>query len=74
VPFGDHETREAWTAYLPHPMQVVGEPEVSEAEDKISLLERVGYCERTLGRYRAAEQAHRQVLGQLELVKGSTGW
>jgi tetratricopeptide (TPR) repeat protein len=59
-----------WTAYLPHAMHVVDVPEVSEAEGRISLLERVGYCEQTLGRYRAAERAHGQVLEGREYTLG----
>jgi tetratricopeptide (TPR) repeat protein len=70
VPFGDYETRETWTAYLPHAMHVVDVPEVSETEGSISLLERVGRCEQTLGRYRAAEQANGQVLERREQVLG----
>jgi tetratricopeptide (TPR) repeat protein len=70
VPFGDHETREAWTTYLPHAMHVIEMPESSEAEGRIWLLDRVGYCEQTLGRYRAAEQACWQALGWRETVLG----
>jgi tetratricopeptide (TPR) repeat protein len=70
VPFGDHDTREVWTAYLPHAVYVAGLPEVYEAEERVSLLERVGYCEQTLGRYRAAERAHRQVLDRRKEVLG----
>ncbi|KAF1954477.1 kinesin light chain [Byssothecium circinans] len=70
VPFGDYDTRETWTAYLPHAMHVVGLREVHEAEDRIWLLERVGLCEQTLGRYRAAEQALGQVLERREKVLG----
>jgi hypothetical protein len=70
VPFGDHEARETWTGYLPHSMHVVDVPEVSKAEERFTLLERVGYCKQILGRYRAAEQAHRQVLVRKEKVLG----
>jgi tetratricopeptide (TPR) repeat protein len=62
VPFGHHDTREAWTAYLPHAMHVGDLAEVREVEGRISLLDRVGRCEQTLGRYRSAERAHQQVL------------
>ncbi|KAF2624855.1 kinesin light chain [Macroventuria anomochaeta] len=70
VPFGEHDTREAWTAYLPHAVHVAGLPEVYDAEERVSLLERVGRCEQTLGRYRAAERAHRQVLDRRERALG----
>jgi tetratricopeptide (TPR) repeat protein len=71
VPFGDRDTREMWTTYLPHAMHVVGMPELSEAEERVWLLERVGYCERTLGRYRAAELAHREELGRRGKIPGN---
>jgi tetratricopeptide (TPR) repeat protein len=70
VPPGDHNTMETWTAYLPHAMHVIEMPEAYELEDRISLLARVGYCEQTLGRYRAAERAHRQVLRSREQKLG----
>ena len=70
VPFGDHDTREVWTAYLPHAIHVVGLVEVREAEDRMSLLDRMGRCERTLGRYKAAEWAHRQLSEQRESMLG----
>jgi tetratricopeptide (TPR) repeat protein len=70
VPFGDHETRKTWTAYLPHAMHIVNQPEVFEAEGRISLLSRIGRCEQTLGRYRAAKQAHEQVLERREKALG----
>jgi tetratricopeptide (TPR) repeat protein len=70
VPFGVHETREAWTTYLPHAIHVIDMPELSEAEGRMSLLDRIGCCEETLGRYRAAEQAYWQVLKRRETVLG----
>ncbi|KAF2647204.1 TPR-like protein [Lophiostoma macrostomum CBS 122681] len=70
VPFGDHDTREAWTTYLPHAMHVVDVPEVYDTEGRMSLLDRIGRCEQTLGRYRDAELAHQRLLEQREEVLG----
>jgi hypothetical protein len=70
VPLGGHDKREVWTAYLPHAIHAVGLPEMYEAEARISLLDRIGRCEQTLGRYKAAEWAHRQLLERRERVLG----
>ncbi|KAL1607816.1 hypothetical protein SLS60_002754 [Paraconiothyrium brasiliense] len=61
IPFGDHDTREVWTIYLPHATYIVGVAEVYDLESRVSLLDRIGQCERALGRYRAAESAYRQL-------------
>jgi tetratricopeptide (TPR) repeat protein len=70
MPFADHETRQSWSAYLPHATMMIEIPEVFETEDRIMLLSRVGNCELILGRYRAAEQALLQVLRRIEKVLG----
>ena len=70
VPLGGRDKREVWIAYLPHAIRVVGMTELWEAEGRMSLLDRIGCCERTLGRYRAAEWAHRQLLERREKVLG----
>lgn len=62
VPFGDHRTREMWTPYLPHAKYVMGVPEIFEQDAGLDLLERIGQCEMMLGRYRVAEEIHRQLL------------
>nr|GFD61229.1 hypothetical protein [Tanacetum cinerariifolium] len=64
------ETRAIWTAYLPHALHASALPEAYEAEERISLLVRVGRCEQMLGRYAAAEHAHRQVLDRREKTLG----
>ena len=70
VPYGGHERREVWIAYLPHAMYVVELPEVHETEGRVSLLFRIGHCEQSLGRYKSAEAAHRKVLEQREGLRG----
>ena len=64
VPYGDHDRKEVWTAYLPHAMHVADLPELYEAEARMSLLDRTGRCEQTLGRFRGAELVHRKLLEQ----------
>ncbi|KAF2475260.1 kinesin light chain [Lindgomyces ingoldianus] len=70
VPYGDHERREVWTAYLPHAMHVVELPEVYEVESRVSLLDRLGCCEQSLGRYNSAEMTQRKVLVLRENMLG----
>src|SRR5438477_172543 len=70
VPYGGHERREVWTAYLPHAMHVVELAEVYEVEGRVSLLDRLGCCEQSLGRYNSAEAAHQKVLEQRERLQG----
>jgi tetratricopeptide (TPR) repeat protein len=70
LPFGDHDKRGVWTAYLPHAVYVADLAEVYGTEDCMSLLDRVGRCEQTLGRYKTAEVAHRKVLARRKEVLG----
>ncbi|KAF2732931.1 HET-domain-containing protein [Polyplosphaeria fusca] len=70
VPYGGHERREVWTAYLPHAIHVVSLSGVCETESRMSLLDRIGRCEHSLGRYKSAEAAHQQVLRQREATLG----
>ncbi|KAH8723879.1 kinesin light chain, partial [Phaeosphaeriaceae sp. PMI808] len=70
VPYGGHGRREVWIAYLPHAMHLVELPEVHEAEGRVSLLDRLGYCEQSLGRYNSAELAYRKVLERKESILG----
>ncbi|KAF2871031.1 hypothetical protein BDV95DRAFT_52854 [Massariosphaeria phaeospora] len=70
VPYGGHERREVWTAYLPHAMHVVELAEVYEVEGRVLLLDRLGRCEQSLGRYNSAEAAHRKVLERREGLLG----
>ncbi|KAF2726442.1 HET-domain-containing protein, partial [Polyplosphaeria fusca] len=70
VPYGGHEKREMWTAYLPHAFHVVSLSGICDVEARTSLLDRLGRCEHSLGRYKSAEAAHRQVLEQREVTLG----
>jgi hypothetical protein len=71
VPFGDHDKREVWASYLPHAIHIVCLPEIYKADARMTLLDRIGRCEQTLGRYRTAEWAHRQLLDQRKILLGT---
>lgn len=64
VPYGDHDTREYWQGYLHHAMHLMNVPEVQASEDRMTLLERVGRCQRSLGQYQTAEGIYRQAWDQ----------
>ncbi|KAF2690213.1 hypothetical protein K458DRAFT_383343 [Lentithecium fluviatile CBS 122367] len=51
-------------------MHVVEMPEIHEAEGRMSLLDRLGHCEQSLGRYHSAESAYRKVLERNESILG----
>jgi tetratricopeptide (TPR) repeat protein len=72
IPYGDYDKREVWTAFLPHAVHVVDLVEYQEAETegRMLLLDRIGRCENTLGRYQAAELAHRKLLKERKSVLG----
>jgi tetratricopeptide (TPR) repeat protein len=70
VPFGDYDKRETWTAYLPHAIHVVNLAELCEVKGRLGLLSRIGSCEHTLGRYKAAEWTYQQLLEQREKLLG----
>lgn len=40
---------------------------ICEAEGKISLLDRLGWCKQTLGQYKATETIYRQLLAHKEV-------
>jgi tetratricopeptide (TPR) repeat protein len=60
VPFGGHEKREEWIAYLPHAMHVAALPELRMKEGRVSLLDQIGRCQYSVGQYTAAGLSHRQ--------------
>ncbi|CAI6333723.1 unnamed protein product [Periconia digitata] len=66
VPLGDHSTIQVWTAYLPHAVHTVSQstdvPDLDDEGTGIYILERIGWCEFVLGRYRASELARRKVV------------
>jgi tetratricopeptide (TPR) repeat protein len=70
VPYGDHDTRDQWTAYMPHAMHLIGLPEAHAMEDRMTLLERIGRCERSLGKFQVAERIYRRSLEQRLIMCG----
>jgi tetratricopeptide (TPR) repeat protein len=70
VPYGGHEGKEVWTAYLPHAMYVAGLVDVVDGAMSASLLERLGGCQQSLGQYASAETSHRKASTLREEVLG----
>jgi tetratricopeptide (TPR) repeat protein len=70
VPYGDYDTKPFWSTYLHHAVHVVNLPETDELEDRMTLLEKIAKCERSLGRYQAAERSYRQALEQRKRMSG----
>jgi tetratricopeptide (TPR) repeat protein len=70
IPYGDDKTWRTWIAYLPHAMHLVDLPEVYHEENRVLLLQKVGACEFTLGRYTAAERIERLVVERRQCMTG----
>jgi tetratricopeptide (TPR) repeat protein len=70
MPYGDHSTQNHWSAYIHHAMHVAELPELYKIEDRMTLLERIASCERSQGRYQAAERVYRQALEQRQSMSG----
>ena len=70
IPLGGHGQRQVWTAYLPHAVYTTDLIEVRAVEERVVLMDRIGHCEITLGRYKAAESTYRQVLERRQEVLG----
>jgi tetratricopeptide (TPR) repeat protein len=66
VPYGGHEKKEVWTAYLSHAMHVAALDGGLDVTVRSSLLDRVGQCRASLGQYLVAERTHRQALSLRE--------
>jgi tetratricopeptide (TPR) repeat protein len=60
VPYGGHEGKEVWSAYLPHATYVAGLVEAVDSAKSASLLDRLGRCQKSLGQYASAETSHRK--------------
>jgi hypothetical protein len=67
---GDIETRDVWKMSLPHAIHVATFLEKSTSEESILLLSRIACCQRTLGRYDAAERSCRQAVDQRRTLSG----
>ncbi|KAK4680131.1 hypothetical protein QC764_0041900 [Podospora pseudoanserina] len=70
-PSPDHGNREVWMSYLPHTQYVLELRErVDDEEAPTGLLSKVGQSFYNLGKYKEAEQMHRQTLQLREKVLG----
>jgi tetratricopeptide (TPR) repeat protein len=70
VPYGGHEGKEVWSAYLPHATYVAGLVEAVDSAISASLLERLGRCQKSLGQYASAETSHRKASSLRKEVLG----
>jgi tetratricopeptide (TPR) repeat protein len=70
VPYGGHEGKEVWGAYLPHATYVAGLVDVVDGAMSATLLERLGRCQGSLGQYASAETSHRKALSLRKDVLG----
>ncbi|KKA23726.1 kinesin light chain 1, partial [Rasamsonia emersonii CBS 393.64] len=73
-PSNDHTNRDLWRAYLPHALYVVRSDLGDEVPEKLSLLEKLGLCLLSDGRYNDAEmsfvhvtETRKRVLGEEDL-------
>lgn len=64
IPYGDHSYRDYWVLYLHHAVHLASLPEGNALPERMTLLERIGRCERSLGQFKAAERVYRQALEQ----------
>ncbi|KAF2128313.1 kinesin light chain 1 [Dothidotthia symphoricarpi CBS 119687] len=70
VPYGEHEGKEVWSAYLPHAMYVAGLVDIVDGATISSLLGRIGWCQESLGQYAPAEASCRKALSLRKEVLG----
>ncbi|VBB80786.1 Putative protein of unknown function [Podospora comata] len=70
-PWPKHENREEWIRYLPHTQHALQlRKRTDDEEATIGLLSKVGESFFNLGKYKEAEQIHRQALQLREKVLG----
>jgi tetratricopeptide (TPR) repeat protein len=64
IPYGGHQHREKWTAYIPHGLQVADSLDLLETreEERFDLFDRIGRCQSSIGQYSTAAETHRRVL------------
>jgi tetratricopeptide (TPR) repeat protein len=70
VPWGGHKGKEIWAPYLAHAVHVAGLKSLVGEKARGSLLDRVGWCQTSLGQYAAAEVSHRQAISLRRQVLG----
>ena len=62
LPYGGHEGKSKWISYLPHAIHVADLRSTLSKMGKVSLFNRIGQCQSTLGQYAVAEETYRRVL------------
>ena len=70
VPYGGHQGKEVWVAYLPHVTYVAGLVDAVDGAMSATLLERLGRCHESLGQYASAEASHRKASSLRKEVLG----
>jgi hypothetical protein len=70
VPYGGHEGKEVWGAYLPHVSYVSRLIDVVGGAMSATLLERLGRCQESLGHYASADTSHRKASSLMMEVVG----
>lgn len=70
IPYGGHDGKKLWMAYLPHAIHVVALGDTLDDKIKASILDRVGGCEYSLGQYSAAAITYGRVLKIREKILG----
>jgi tetratricopeptide (TPR) repeat protein len=62
VPQGGYTQMNVWARYLSHAQHAAKPDGTLDESSRLSLLDRVGRCQATLGRFTTAEKTHRYVL------------
>jgi tetratricopeptide (TPR) repeat protein len=70
VPCGGHNGKEIWAPYLAHALHVAALGSLVGEKARASLLDRVGWCQTSLGQYAAAEISHKQAISLRRQVLG----
>ncbi|GIK01229.1 hypothetical protein Aspvir_005261 [Aspergillus viridinutans] len=62
-PDDDHTNRKLWREYLPHVLSLIGEIEFRQEQERyVDMLEKIGDCLHSDGRYKAAEEQFLRVV------------
>ena len=64
IPFGGHENRKTWTAYLPHAIHTASIPALFDSQVQDALLDKIGQCQHSLGDYKTAISTYERILSQ----------
>jgi len=64
IPYGGHQHREKWTAYIPYGLQVADSLDLLETVEgeRLDLLDKIGRCQSSIGQYSAVAETYGRVL------------